>query len=206
VATPRLCLRKSGPFDAVIFQRNLSSLLVLPRTVQYRSIHVSNQLKMDEDELSTEMLIHRLGEERQRSTEIHLNSESPRTTPEKPVHDTPLVGSQIPTPQTQTPPQDQVQVANGQRSLRKKKSNGHHGNALDPVEEVMKPLTDEERRNWKGWVELESDPVCIHKHISNLPFCSLLMTDSCLPIGSIQLHPKKVRCQGCKDTRNIQTR
>jgi ubiquitin carboxyl-terminal hydrolase L5 len=116
---------------------------------------------MDEDELSTEMLIHRLGEERQRSTEIHLNSESPRTTPEKPVHDTPLAGSQIPTPQTQTPPQDQDQVSNGQRSLRKRKSNGHHGNALAPVEEVMKPLTDEERRNWKGWVELESDPVCI---------------------------------------------
>lgn len=29
----------------------------------------------------------------------------------------------------------------------------------DPLEEAMKPLTDEERRNWKGWVELESDPV-----------------------------------------------
>jgi ubiquitin carboxyl-terminal hydrolase L5 len=127
---------------------------------------------MDEDELSTEMLIHRLGEERQQSTEIHLNSESPRTTPEKLVHDTPLVGSQIPTPQTQTPPQDEVQVANGQRSLRKRKDNGHRGNALDPVEEIMKPLTDEERRNWKGWVELESDPVRIHKHTSNLPFCS----------------------------------
>lgn len=117
---------------------------------------------MDEDELSTEMLIHRLGEERQQSTEIHLNSESPRTTPEKPVYDTPLVGSQIPTLQTRTPPQDEAQVANGQRCLRKRNGNVHHGNALDPVEEVMKPLTDEERRNWKGWVELESDPVCIH--------------------------------------------
>jgi ubiquitin carboxyl-terminal hydrolase L5 len=28
-----------------------------------------------------------------------------------------------------------------------------------PMEEAMKPLTDDERRNWKGWVELESDPV-----------------------------------------------
>ena len=26
---------------------------------------------------------------------------------------------------------------------------------------AMKPLTDEERQNWKGWVELESNPVGI---------------------------------------------
>lgn len=29
----------------------------------------------------------------------------------------------------------------------------------DPMEAAMKPLTDEERRSWSGWVELESDPV-----------------------------------------------
>ncbi|KAH7369914.1 hypothetical protein BKA65DRAFT_487322 [Rhexocercosporidium sp. MPI-PUGE-AT-0058] len=29
---------------------------------------------------------------------------------------------------------------------------------FDPVTEAMRPLTDEERQNWKGWVELESDP------------------------------------------------
>jgi hypothetical protein len=27
------------------------------------------------------------------------------------------------------------------------------------MEAAMKPLTDEERRSWAGWVELESDPV-----------------------------------------------
>lgn len=27
------------------------------------------------------------------------------------------------------------------------------------LEEVMKPLTDDERKAWKGWCELESDPV-----------------------------------------------
>lgn len=29
----------------------------------------------------------------------------------------------------------------------------------DIVEKALEPLTDEERRNWPGWVELESDPV-----------------------------------------------
>ncbi|TAQ84598.1 hypothetical protein B7494_g7083 [Chlorociboria aeruginascens] len=28
----------------------------------------------------------------------------------------------------------------------------------DPLDDVMKPLTDEERRAWKGWAEIESDP------------------------------------------------
>jgi ubiquitin carboxyl-terminal hydrolase L5 len=31
------------------------------------------------------------------------------------------------------------------------------------MEAAMKPLTDEERRDWPGWVELESEPVsCSH--------------------------------------------
>lgn len=30
---------------------------------------------------------------------------------------------------------------------------------IDAMDEAMKPLTDEERKNWKGWAELESDPV-----------------------------------------------
>lgn len=29
----------------------------------------------------------------------------------------------------------------------------------DLVKKALQPLTDEERRNWPGWVELESDPV-----------------------------------------------
>ncbi|PQE13305.1 hypothetical protein CJF31_00008297 [Rutstroemia sp. NJR-2017a BVV2] len=28
------------------------------------------------------------------------------------------------------------------------------------IEEALRPLTDEERNTWKGWCELESDPVC----------------------------------------------
>ncbi|KAI6709261.1 hypothetical protein JHW43_008208 [Diplocarpon mali] len=41
------------------------------------------------------------------------------------------------------------------RKLRKRK---HSVGSADPAEEAMRPLTDEERRAWKGWVELESDP------------------------------------------------
>ena len=39
----------------------------------------------------------------------------------------------------------------------------------DPMGAAMKPLTDEERRSWPGWVELESEPV------SSLSFLSLLI-------------------------------
>ena len=45
------------------------------------------------------------------------------------------------------------------RTLRQRNSDRQNGTGADPIEEAMKPLTDEERRNWKGWVELESDPV-----------------------------------------------
>lgn len=42
-----------------------------------------------------------------------------------------------------------------------KLSNGksENGPRSDPFEEAMVPLTEEERCNWPGWVELESDPV-----------------------------------------------
>ena len=30
---------------------------------------------------------------------------------------------------------------------------------IDLVEEALKPLTGDERRNWKGWVDFDSDPV-----------------------------------------------
>ncbi|PBP19688.1 putative ubiquitin carboxyl-terminal hydrolase protein [Diplocarpon rosae] len=43
----------------------------------------------------------------------------------------------------------------GARNLRKRK---RPMGTADPAEEAMRPLTDEERRAWKGWVELESDP------------------------------------------------
>ncbi|KAH8661355.1 hypothetical protein BGZ60DRAFT_530311 [Tricladium varicosporioides] len=38
------------------------------------------------------------------------------------------------------------------------KSKSESGPRFDPFEEAMMPLKEEERRNWPGWVELESDP------------------------------------------------
>jgi ubiquitin carboxyl-terminal hydrolase L5 len=38
----------------------------------------------------------------------------------------------------------------------------------DIIEKALQPLTDEERRNWPGWVELESDPVrliLVYRHL-----------------------------------------
>ncbi|PBP16855.1 putative ubiquitin carboxyl-terminal hydrolase protein [Diplocarpon rosae] len=43
----------------------------------------------------------------------------------------------------------------GARKLRKRKQSMA---TADLAEEAIRPLTDEERRAWKGWVELESDP------------------------------------------------
>ena len=43
------------------------------------------------------------------------------------------------------------------RSSAKRKSKTNVPGAA--MEEAMKPLTDEERQNWKGWIELESEPV-----------------------------------------------
>lgn len=44
----------------------------------------------------------------------------------------------------------------GQRTLRKRKE---PVTTTDSLEEALKPLTEEARRAWTGWVELESDPV-----------------------------------------------
>lgn len=78
---------------------------------------------------------------------------------------TPSVKAATPTPQV-----DSLQIStNGDsksmdigpamsgRNLRKRKEPPAF--SMDPVNEALKPLTDEQRQNWKGWVELESDPV-----------------------------------------------
>jgi hypothetical protein len=55
------------------------------------------------------------------------------------------------------------------RNLRKRPSEGSRVSPHDPMDEVMKPLTNEERRAWKGWVELESDPVSFRIHATRFP-------------------------------------
>jgi len=58
------------------------------------------------------------------------------------------------------------------RCLRKRKNEGHNRASPDAMEGAMKPLTDEERRNWKGWVELESDPVRFRASQIRYAWCS----------------------------------
>ena len=55
------------------------------------------------------------------------------------------------------------------RKYRRRKSAVSNGNFSDPVEEAIRPLTEGERQSWKGWVELESDPVST---LSLLPLTS----------------------------------
>lgn len=46
---------------------------------------------------------------------------------------------------------------------RNRKDSKAKGSVPDPMEAAMKPLTDEERRSWPGWVELESEPVSFER-------------------------------------------
>lgn len=66
-------------------------------------------------------------------------------------------------------------------NLRKRKSSVLLSNPLD---EAMKPLTEEEKRNWKGWVELESEPVSRDEY--------MLFTAETSCVGSFQLHTQVV--------------
>ena len=97
--------------------------------------------------------------ERRRSSRVRSTSLRLSETPERSTRSTP-VPSVKDTPQAETQsPKEESPVPS--RSLRRRKSAVSNGIISDPVEEAMKALTEEERQNWKGWVELESDPVSI---------------------------------------------
>ncbi|KAH8791490.1 hypothetical protein BGZ57DRAFT_784675 [Hyaloscypha finlandica] len=94
--------------------------------------------------------------ERQRSSRVRSTSLRVSETPERSTRSTP-VASVKDTPQAETQsPKEESPVPS--RSLRRRKSAFSNGIISDPIEEAMKALTEEERQNWKGWVELESDP------------------------------------------------
>jgi len=97
--------------------------------------------------------------ERQRSSRVRSTSLRVSETPERSTRSTP-VASVKDTPQAETQsPKEESPVPS--RSLRRRKSAFSNGIISDPIDEAMKALTEEERQNWKGWVELESDPVSI---------------------------------------------
>jgi ubiquitin carboxyl-terminal hydrolase L5 len=64
-----------------------------------------------------------------------------------------------------SPPPAEAEVSDNDIVTPSKRSGLRHRSEVtnlvtfDPIAEAMKPLTDDERRNWTGWVELESDPV-----------------------------------------------
>lgn len=93
--------------------------------------------------------------DRRRSSRFSSTSGAHSETPERSIRSTPVTSLQD-TPQTENQiVEDESPMP--QRSLRQRKSVVL--NIPDPIEAVMKPLTEEERGKWKGWVELESDPV-----------------------------------------------
>lgn len=65
----------------------------------------------------------------------------------------------------------------------------------DSMEAAMKPLTDEERRSWPGWVELESDPVSSMFYLRlckpRLGIKSTRLIQNAL--GTLQLYTTRVR-------------
>ncbi|KAB8293136.1 hypothetical protein EYC80_007488 [Monilinia laxa] len=50
------------------------------------------------------------------------------------------------------------------------------------IEEVMKPLTDDERKAWKGWCELESDPTT-HNSCATIALLNIIMNVPDLDLG-----------------------
>lgn len=61
--------------------------------------------------------------------------------------------------QLDSEPDSEPGPSSPKRNLRKRTIEGSKVPPHDLMCEAMKPLTDDERRAWKGWVELESDPV-----------------------------------------------
>jgi ubiquitin carboxyl-terminal hydrolase L5 len=92
--------------------------------------------------------------EQRRSSRIISTSQALNETPEKSKSSSPYVQG--------TPHAEKSSAkANSPVSPRKfrRKSAVANGNFSDPVEEAIRPLTEGERQSWKGWIELESDPV-----------------------------------------------
>ena len=91
--------------------------------------------------------------DRRRSSRARSTSQGLGETPNNSARSTPTTALQ-----TASPALDDESRAPSRR-LRRRKSGISNGLASDPVQEAMKPLTEVERKAWKGWVELESDPV-----------------------------------------------
>ena len=72
---------------------------------------------------------------------------------------TPALTSARNTPQRSIDFDQEDATPSKRTGLRRKREEDPKEPLNDSMDEVMKPLTSEERRKWPGWVELESDPV-----------------------------------------------
>ena len=123
-------------------------------------------------------------EERRRSSRIRAVSSTPSEPVEKIIPQ--KRGTSV---DTNSPPLPK-------RTLRQRNSDRQNGTGADPIEEAMKPLTDEERRNWKGWVELESDPVGFWPLSVPYPISSvhILLPQLTNSLGTFQFHFTREWC------------
>ena len=84
--------------------------------------------------------------------------------------------SALPVQSSPTTPRDikhldpELSPSTAKRNLRKRTGEGSKVSPHDLMYGAMKPLTDKERRAWKGWVELESDPVSFRVYILSYRF------------------------------------
>ena len=147
--------------NSFVFPRSLFTWVIRDHPM-IRHIQTLQHFGMDGDNLSLEVLEAGL-ETSGKMTGIRSSSAPPNGTLEKSIRGTPRVSLRLATPHDQF--EAQCQATNGdtpvnQRNLRKRKINVQTSTTFGPDQEAIKPLTDEERRNWTGWVEHESDPVC----------------------------------------------
>jgi ubiquitin carboxyl-terminal hydrolase L5 len=93
--------------------------------------------------------------EQRRSSRIISTSQALNETPEKSKSSSPYVQGTPHAEKSSAKANSPVSP----RKFRRGKSAVANGNFSDPVEEAIRPLTEGERQSWKGWIELESDPV-----------------------------------------------
>lgn len=105
------------------------------------------------------------GNIRRRSTRIKTSPSTRSNSFDQSRQDTPTLKS---CPPTETKPDPVLESKPNRRGgLRKRRESSPVGD--DPMIAAMKPLTDQERQDWKGWVELESNPVRLCSQIYLYP-------------------------------------
>jgi hypothetical protein len=95
-----------------------------------------------------------------------MESSTNGTPPDRSGKSTPALRSSRTTPNSShTSPMEidegEDQSPTRRTGLRSKRKQPSKEPSPDPMEAAMTPLTDEERRGWPGWVELESEPVSL---------------------------------------------